>query len=356
MRAKGAALLLAGCALHADIPPDAAGSGAFGWLLSCLAQDVGFPVPEGGAGRLIDALVSRLQARDGQVQCSRPAAEVVVRRGRAVAVRTAGGDEIDSRRAVLAAVAAPTLYLHLVEAGHLPEGLLADIGRFQWDPSTVKVDWALSGGVPWEAAELRDAGTVHVADDLDNVVEHGAELVMRRLPSRPCLVFGQQANADPTRAPAGADTAWAYTHVPRMVRSDGAGVLDTRGEEWLSGFVERVEGRVEELAPGFRKRIVGRHVFSPSSLERADAGLNCGAINGGTAQVHQQLVFRPVPGWARAETPVSRLYLASSSAHPGGGVHGAPGANAARAALLAAPAARSVLFGRGRLAGRRSGR
>ncbi len=348
----GAPLLLAGNALHADIAPDAAGSAAFGWLLSCLAQDVGFPVPEGGAGRLIAALVARLQARDGQVYCNRPVAQVVVRRGRAVAVRTVAGEEIDVRKAVLAAVSAPALYLDLVEAGHMPPGVIADIRRFQWDPSTVKIDWALSAPVPWRAEALREAGTVHVADDLDNAVEHAAEMAMRRLPSRPFLLFGQQAKADPTRAPSGADTAWAYTHVPRTIKADGAGVLETGEGRWLDGFVERMEGRVEELAPGFRERIIGRHVFSPDSLEAANTNLDLGAINGGTAQLHQQLMFRPVPGWGRPETPISRLYLASSSAHPGGGVHGAPGANAARAALLGAPGLRSVLLGRGKFADR----
>jgi phytoene dehydrogenase-like protein len=345
----GARLLLAGNALHADIAPDTAGSAAFGWLLSCLAQDVGFPVPEGGAGRLIAALVARLQARDGQVHCGRAVAQVVVRRGRAVAVRTAAGEEIDVRRAVLAAVSAPALYLDLVESGHMPAAVLADIRRFQWDPSTVKIDWALSEPVPWEAAALRDAGTVHVADDLDNAVEYSAEIAMRRLPSRPFLLFGQQAKADPTRAPSGADTAWAYTHVPRNISKDGAGLLETDEGRWLDGFVERMEERVEELAPGFRERIVGRHVFSPESMQDANANLDRGAINGGTAQLHQQLIFRPVPGWGRAETPISRLYLASSSAHPGGGVHGAPGANAARAALMAGAGLRSVVLGRGRL-------
>lgn len=355
---EGAALLLAGNALHADIGPDSAGSGVFGWLMSCLAQDVGFPVPEGGAGRLIDALVERLHARDGQVQCNRPVAQVVVRRGRAVAVRTTSGDEIEARRAVLAAVSAPALYLDLVDAGYLPAHVLADIRRFQWDPSTVKVDWALSGEVPWMAATLRDAGTIHVADDLDNMAEHVAEMTMQRLPSRPFLIFGQQGKTDPTRAPAGAETAWAYTHVPRTIRLDGAGVLETGGERWLDGFVERIEGRVEELAPGFREKVVGRHVFSPASFESANPNLNRGALNGGTAQLHQQLVFRPVPGWGRPETPVSRLYLASSSAHPGGGVHGAPGSNAARAALLAGPALRSLILGRGKVSvgrGRRGG-
>jgi phytoene dehydrogenase-like protein len=283
------------------------------------------------------------------VQCDLPVIEVVVRGGRAVAVRTSTGETIDAERAVLADVAAPALYGGLVGRDHLPPSFLKDLTRFQWDMSTVKVDWALEGLVPWNAPEARQAGTVHIADDFDNLTEFAATIAMGRLPARPFLLFGQQSLADPSRSPAGTETAWAYTHVPRSIKGDAAGVLptDDTSSRWLEGFVDRMEQRVEALAPGFRKLIRGRHVFSPSSMEEADSNLVAGAINGGTSQLHQQLVFRPVPGAGRPETPIAGLYLASAAAHPGGGVHGAAGANAARAALLPAPRARAALFGRG---------
>lgn len=344
---EGAALLLGGSASHTDLSPENAASGAFGWLLCCLAQRVGFPVPRGGAGSLVEALEQRLRSRGGDVQCRREVTEVIVRRGRAVGVRTRDGDELEARRAVLAAVSAPALYLSLVDEGHLPASVIEDVRRFHWDSSTVKVDWALDGAVPWESAEVRLAGTVHVADTLDELTQHFASLAMKELPARPFLVFGQQATADASRAPAGKETAWAYTHVPREVVRDGAGELSPEGEKWVEGFVERIEERVEAHAAGFRSLILGRHVFSPSSIEATDASLSSGAINGGTAQPHQQLVFRPIVGFGRAETPVSRLYLASSSAHPGGGVHGAAGANAARAALAQWPRLRAASLGRG---------
>src|SRR4051794_35568292 len=140
---------------------------------------------------------------------------------------------------------------------------------------------------------------------------------------------------DGTRAPAGKETAWAYAHVPQRVRGDAdadglTGAWDARETEV---FAARMEERVEALAPGFRSLVRARHVMAPPALERANRNLVGGAINGGTAQLHQQLVFRPVPGLARPGTPVRGLYLASASAHPGGGVHGACGANAAKAAL-----------------------
>lgn len=345
----GAGLLLGGNALHADLSPESAGSGLFGWLLCCLAQEHGYPVPEGGAARLTDALVRRLSARGGTVSCARPVVEVVVRRGRALGVRTADGEVVEARRAVVADVPAPALYGRLVGVEHLPAGLLADVARFQWDMGTVKVDWALDGPVPWEAEDARRAGTVHVADDFDNLTEFAAEIAMHRLPARPFLIFGQQSVSDPTRSPPGTETAWAYTHVPRTVVADAAGTLEVVGGEpsWLDGFVDRIESRLEARAPGFRSLVRGRHVSGPGGLEAADANLVGGAINGGTSQLHQQLFLRPVPGSGRAETPVRGLYLASASAHPGGGVHGAAGANAARAALGRGVRVRAGLLGRG---------
>ena len=345
---EGGRLLLGGNALHADLSPEGAGSGFFGWLLSCLGQQYGFPVPEGGASGLTGALVRRFEGRGGRLLCDSRVDEVLVRKGRAVAVRTDAGDVIDARRAVVADVSASSLYGGLVDRRVLPPDFIDDMRRFQWDMSTVKVDWALDSPVPWEAADARRAGTVHVADDVDNFTEFAAQVAMGQLPSRPFLLFGQQSTADPTRSPPGTETAWAYTHVPRCVRGDGAGVLPvTAVQSWLPGFVDRIEARIERLAPGFRSLIRGRHVFSPDELERADANLCGGAINGGTAQPHQQLLFRPVPGGGRAETPIAGLYLGSASAHPGGGVHGGPGANAARAALAPLSGIRSSLVGRG---------
>lgn len=345
---EGGGLLLGGNALHADLAPEAAGSGAYGWLLSCLGQRVGFPVPEGGAGQLSGALADRLQSRGGSICCHTTAVEVVVRQHRAVAVRTETGETVDARRAVLADVAAPALYGSLVAKEHLPGAVMDDLNRFHWDAATVKVDWALDGPLPWLASDARRAGTVHVADDFDNFTEYAAHLAMGRLPHRPFLIVGQQSIADPTRSPPGNETAWGYTHVPRRIRGDAGGTLAVDGpRSWIGGFVDRMEERIESLAPGFRSLILERHVFGPEELESEDANLDGGALNGGTSQPHQQFVFRPVPGAGRPETPIAGLYLASASAHPGGGVHGAAGANAARTALLPAPMTRSVLLGRG---------
>lgn len=336
---EGARLLLAGNALHADLAPETAGSGIFGWLMSMLAQDVGFPVPVGGAGMITTALAGRLERRGGTLRCGTPAERVVVRSGRAVAVRTAGGEEIPARRAVLAALPAPLLYERMLRRCDLPAGLLCELRRFQWDFSTFKVDWALDGPVPWTAPAARQAGTLHLADSVDDLTRFAAQLATRHVPDRPFSLFGQMTTADPTRSPAGTQSAWAYTHVPQVVAGDAGedGITGSWDLAQQNAMADRIEAYVERYAPGFRALIRGRRILAPPTLQQLDAGLQGGAVNGGTTALHQELVFRPVPGLGRPETPVRALYLASSSAHPGGAVHGAPGANAARAALSLPP-------------------
>jgi len=334
-RGDGAGRLLAGSALHADVSPEGPGGAVFAMVLVGLGERLGWPVPEGGAGRLTDALVARLRSAGGRVVCGERVDRVIVRRGRAVAVRCADGREVDARRAVLADVGAPQLYASLLEPDAVPDRVLRALERFEYDPGTVKVDWALDGPIPWVAADAARAGTIHVTGGVDGLTVQAAELARGAVPAEPLLIVGQYAHFDPTRQPAGKETAWAYTHVPRRVRADagGQGLSGSWDAAELERMADRMETRLETVAPGFRGRILARHLTGPRELEAADANLVGGAVNGGTAQLHQQLVLRPIPGLGRAETPVRGLFLASASAHPGGGVHGACGANAARAAL-----------------------
>jgi phytoene dehydrogenase-like protein len=332
-----AAMLLAGCALHTDLSPEQAASATFGWLLAMLGQDHGFPVPRGGAGQLTAALVNRLESKGGRVLCNQEATAVEVRRGRAAGVVTAGGGRYRARRAVMADVDAPRLYGALVGWERLPARLRDDMSRFQWDYSTVKVDWALDGPIPWRAAEAGQAGTVHIADGMDQMTAYCNDIAQGQVPARPYVLLGQMAAADATRCPPGKEVGWAYTHVPRSVRGDagGDGISGRWDEADREAIASRIEDRIDQHAPGFKALIRARHLSCPPDLAAHDANLVGGALNGGTTAIHQQLVFRPTPGLGRPETPLSGLYLASSSAHPGGGVHGACGANAARAALAA---------------------
>jgi phytoene dehydrogenase-like protein len=333
---EGAGLLLAGNAMHTDLAPEAAGSAVFGWLLAMLGQDVGFPVPEGGAGRLAEALVRRLRAAGGDLQCGAPVTRVLVSAGRATGVELADGRVVHAD-VVLADVSAPALYRDLLD--DVPARLLEDLDRFDWDDGTVKVDWALSGPVPWSNADCAGAGTVHLGGSLDEISRFAHQLAVRQVPDDPFLLFGQMTTADPTRSPEGTESAWAYTHVPQEPR-DGTRWSDP---EHRDAFLDRVERRVEQFAPGFHELVLGRHLMFPGDLQDADQNLVHGAHNGGTSGLHQQLIFRPTPLLGRPETFVQGLYLASASAHPGGGVHGACGANAAKAALRARTTGRVAL-------------
>jgi phytoene dehydrogenase-like protein len=339
----GPGLLLTGCALHADISPEGAGSAAMGWMMAMLGQQHGWPVPVGGASSLTAALVRRLESRGGSVRCGERVEEVIVHDGRARGVRTADGHRHQARRAVIAAVPAPALYGRLVSWDRLPARLRTDMRRFQWGPATFKVDWTLTGPIPWTADDAARAGAVHVGADLTELSDHALQIATGRASAQPFVIVGQMTTADPSRSPHGTQAAWGYTHLPRSIAADlGEGSVTGEGSitgSWdareAAAMADRLERQVERFAPGFRDLIGARRILTPAVLEAMNESLVGGALDGGTANLHQQLVFRPVPGLARPETPVTHLYLASSSAHPGGGVHGVCGANAARAAIRA---------------------
>jgi phytoene dehydrogenase-like protein len=227
----------------------------------------------------------------------------------------------------------PALYTKLLPQGSVPARLIDELENFDWDLGTVKIDYALAGPVPWRAAAASEAGTVHVGADLDDegkpigavegLVRWNADLRSRRVPVAPFGLTGQMTTTDPTRSPAGTESFWAYTHVPK-------GMADDATADQVAVNMEKV---LERHAPGFRDLVLDRVVQRPSDLQSNDANLVGGAVNGGTSQLHQQLVFRPTPGPGGSRTAVDGLYLASAATHPGGGVHGACGYLAARAAL-----------------------
>lgn len=323
-RGEAARVLLSGSAGHADIPLDEPGSGLFALMMTMLGQTVGFPVPVGGAGRLTQALAHRLESRGGTIRLEAEVVSIEVHRRRVRGVRLRDGERVMAGRAVLADVTAPRLFGGLVAREHLPMRVARGMRRFELDPATVKVDWALDGPVPWEEAPEHAPGTLHVADSVDEMAASLRQVAAGHVPEQPFLLAGQMTTADPTRSPPGTESLWAYTHVPHSPGWD---------RDACERFADRIQDRFERLAPGFGSRVLARRVLGPRELEARNANLVGGSIGGGTARLRQQLVLRPVPGPGRAETGISGLYLASSSAHPGGGVHGACGANAARAAL-----------------------
>ena len=306
---------LYGSAAHADAPLDGPGSAIGGVWLALLGHAVGWPSPRGGAERLTDALVAHLRALGGTLRTGAPVTRIAVERGRVTGVEVAGGEGV-AADVVIADVLPHALVTLAGDA--LPGTYRSLLLRYRMGPATLKLDWALDGPIPWEAPELRAAGTVHAGGgEAEMLATVGASA--RELPARPFLLLGQQSLADPSRAPAGKHTAWAYTHGPRD------------GGDWAA-HAERVEAQVERFAPGFRDLILARHVLSPADMEARDRNLAGGDVTGGSYRL-RQLVFRPVPRLSPYRTPVRGLFLGSAASFPGGAVHGVPGDAAARAAL-----------------------
>jgi phytoene dehydrogenase-like protein len=324
-RTEAARRVIPGLALHTDIGPDDACGAAVGFILAMLASSGGFGVPEGGAGAITAALLRRVEEHGGNLRTGARVERILVRGGRAVAVRLEGGEEIDAARAVVADVAAPALYLRLLDEAVVPSRILRSMRRFTHGFGTFKMDWAVDGSVPWSHEEAARAAVVHAGDSLDDLARFTAEVREGRLPSHPYLVIGQQSLPDPTRAPAGKHTLWTYSRVPSRIEGGWASARER--------FADRIEARIEELAPGFRAKILGRAIFTPDDLEAMNANLIGGDLAGGSAALRHQFFFRPVFPYFRYRTPVDGLYLGSSYTHPGAGVHGACGRNAALAVL-----------------------
>ncbi len=312
-------------ALHVDLGPHDLGSAALGLVLALLAAGEGFRIPKGGARSITQALVKRLEHHGGGLQLGTHVDEIVVRQRRGVAVKTRAGQEIPFRHCVLADVTAPALYLRLIPRHYTPYWLTSSLKRFKWGFGTFKMDWALSGPVPWLAAEARQAAVIHAGDSIADLDAFTHQVRAGELPTNPYLVIGQQSLIDASRAPAGGHTLWAYSRVPNDMPGSWA--------QHKEAFADRIEQRLEGLAPGFRALIRGRAIFAPDDLEAMDENLVGGDLGGGSNRVSHQLFFRPTFPYFRYRTHVRGVYLASASAHPGAGVHGACGWNAARMAL-----------------------
>jgi phytoene dehydrogenase-like protein len=317
-RSSGAAAWLYGSALHSDVALDDAGSAIAAFYLQFLGHAVGWPSPEGGAGNLAGALAGYLRALGGQICTDVPVERILVRRRRVVGVVARG----------------ETFHAGIVIGNLTPRGLLRLTGdalptayrlclqRYRYGAPSLKLDWALDAPIPWQATAARHAGTVHVGG---SAAELQAALAQQRaglLPEHPFMLLGQQSLADPTRAPAGKHTAWAYMHPPPGIDWDAE----------QERYVEQMEAHIERYAPGFRQHILARHVLTPPEMERRNRSLINGDVGAGSYSL-DQLIFRPLPALSPYRTPVRGLYLASAATFPGAAVHGVAGAAAARLAL-----------------------
>jgi phytoene dehydrogenase-like protein len=316
--APGSRAWLLGAAAHGDAPVTAGGSAVAAFYLNLLGHAVGWPSPRGGAQALTDALVAHLRALGGELVCDAQVERIESSAGRVSGVVLVDGSRLQAD-VVLADVMPQAL---LAMAGEALHGWYrAGLVRFRPGPATLKLDWALDRPIPWASPVARGAGTVHVGGDESSTIESLTQ-AHTGLAQRPFLLLGQQSIADPTRAPAGKHTAWAYTHAPAKLSAE----LSAESQ------IDAVEQQVERFAPGFRELILARHVLEPAALQARNANLVSGDIGGGSYGGLQS-VFRPLPALSPYRTPLDGLFLASAAAFPGGAVHGVPGDAAARAAL-----------------------
>jgi phytoene dehydrogenase-like protein len=301
-RFKGASApaLFTGIAAHANMPLDKAPTAAFGLLLGILGHSGGWPLAKGGSQKIADALGSYLASLGGKIITG-------------TAVKSLR--ELPSARAVLLDIS-PQQLLKLA-ADQLPPSYRWELQKYRYGSGVFKVDWALRSPIPWNAAGCVRAGTIHVGGSAEEIAAAEAEVAKGRCPRQPFVLLAQQSRFDPTRAPQGKHTAWAYCHVPRGSKIDMA---------------DRIEAQVERFAPGFRDCIIQRHTMTPAQFETYNPNYIGGDISGGLQNL-LQVVARPAMRINPYSTPIQHLFLCSSSTPPGGGVHGMCGYHAARAAL-----------------------
>ena len=324
-RTDAARLLLAANATHADVGIDAAGSTPPALLLAMAAQVHGMPVPVGGAASLATGMVEAAEEAGVVVRTGVDVTRVVVRGGRAVGVVSADGTGTAVRRAVVADVAPTLLARDLVGEQHLPGAWLASLRRHRYTSGYFRLDVDLDRPAPWADERVGDSVVVHVTGDLDDIAMSQAEVRRGRLPTSPQLIVGQQDRADPSRVPPGAASLWVECHCPAVPVDAPA--------DWAGAFAERLLDRLEAHAPGLRAHVVDTAATPPLGLQERDPNLVGGDVGGGSAAPDQLVVFRPVAGWSSYALPVAGLWMCGAASHPGGGVHGLCGRNAARAVL-----------------------
>jgi phytoene dehydrogenase-like protein len=298
-RGERARALFAGCAAHSVLPLGQPLTAALGLLFAITAHVEDWPVAEGGSHAITLALASYLRSLGGRIETGR---------------RIERLDQLPDARVVLFDTSPEQLVQIAGDA--LPAGYRRRLRRYRYGPGVFKLDWALDGPIPWQDPACREASTVHVGGSLEELCASERDMFRGRHSEHPFLILCQQSEVDPTRAPEGRHTGYAYCHVPHGSTVDRS---------------DTIERQVERFAPGFRDRILARHAMNTADFERINPNYKGGAITGGIADAFQ-LWTRPVARLDPYSTPNPRLFLCSAATPPGGGVHGQCGYWAARSA------------------------
>lgn len=299
-RSSRARALFAGCAAHSFLPMETSPSAAFGLVLAITGHVVGWPIPRGGAQAITNALVSYLLTLGGEVVCD---------------TRVASLDALPPAKVILCDLTPRQLVQ--IAGDRLPPRYRRQLEAYRYGPAAFKLDYALDGPIPWKSPECARAGTVHLGATRAEIAASERAIWQGKVSETPYVLLAQPTLFDPSRAPQGKHIAWAYCHVPNGYTGD---------------MTAQVEAQIERFAPGFRDRVLARHVSPPAALEAWNSNLVGGDINGG-AMDWPQMFTRPVPRLLPWATPIPGLYLCSASTPPGGGVHGMGGYYAACLAL-----------------------
>jgi len=310
-RGERAQALFAGMAAHSILPLERPGSAAFGLILGMAGHAVGWPVAQGGSQAIADALAAYLRDLGGEIVTGQPVTSLA---------------ELPPAGALLFDVSPVNLLR--IAGDRLPAAYRRALARYRHGPAAFKLDWALDGPIPWAADACRRAGTVHLGGTLAQMARSERAAWRGAHPEQPYIILAQPSLFDPTRAPAGKQTVWAYCHVPNLHVPGTSEVPGTSADEMVS----RIEAQVERFAPGFKARILARHVMAPADFEAYNPNYVGGDIIGG-AQDLPQFFARPVLSRSPYVTPAAGIYLCSASTPPGGGVHGMCGYHAAQAVL-----------------------
>ncbi|MGA8636268.1 MAG: NAD(P)/FAD-dependent oxidoreductase [Candidatus Dormiibacterota bacterium] len=299
-RGERARALLAGCAAHSILPLSRPVSAAVGLLFLITAHVETWPIAQGGSAAITGALAGYLRSLGGRIETGTRVDALADLPPSRVVLFDTSPDQV-------ATIGSPVL----------PRRYVNQLGSYRYGPGIFKIDWALDGPIPWTDPACLDSATVHLGGTLDEIAASEAAVWQGRVSDRPYMIVVQSSLFDSTRAPAGKHTGWAYCHVP------AGSTLD------LTDVLER---QVERFAPGFRDRILARHVMNTAALEQYNANYVGGAITGGVTDLGQ-LFTRPAVRANPYSTPNPDVFICSASTPPGGGVHGMCGYYAARAAL-----------------------
>jgi len=327
--------------LHTGLDPDGAGGGFVTLAILATAHEVGMPVVAGGSRGFADAFRRLIEARGGEVRTGVEAERIVVRGGRAVAVR-AGDEELAARRAVVANTTPTALYTQLLAPGDAPGQAVEQARRFRYNRRAgMQVHVALSAPLRWRDERLARTPIVHCCDGADQIALACAQAAAGLLPARPTVVVGQPHTLDPSRVPEGAGLMWIQLQeVPYRPVGDAAGELDAGDGTWTpaltDAYVERVLDRVRPHVEDLDGVRLATTALPPPELERRNPNLVRGDIYSGDATLDQSYAWRPLPSYGSHATPVDGLFHCGASTYPGPGLNAASGRLAAHAALAAA--------------------